>query len=599
MGFVRVVNMIPVTQSGETNQDSEPSLAVNPARPTDMVATAFTPDPGGGGFAPIYISTDRGETWDFRKVIPGGPGTADISVGFATTGGVLYAAVLNGQSLFGAGVARLQILRTPTFAGTTPMTVLVDRTQEDQPWVVAGSVVVNGRSVDRVYVGSKDTQPRPIISGIAAIDVSQDAATAPAPAGFRETPLGLRRGPFSMPPTRIALHPDGTVYVAFIHVTRAFGDGNDMDFEVIVRRDDNWGGGADAFSDLIRPFQKTPGVLVSTGFSRFSDLVGQERVGADLAIAVDPNDSSTVYVAWCNRAGGQSGTDWRLNVARSDDRGMQWTPLRDVAPVAKNPALAINSDGQVGLAYQELTGGQWVTRLEVTANSWQTPAEIKVLHQAPSTSPKQAGLPYLGDYMRMVAIGKDFYGVFSGSNAPDPANFPSGVRYQRRADFAARILLNTDGITPVATSIDPFFFHWSRSRVKPFGESKPGLTKAEADTPPKSIKTETKEIIETKPGISKAEADTPPKSVKAETKEIGESKPGASKAELDLPPKGVFEHGPRDTGSGDPDPFSALLLKLERRLDRVEQQVVQGRPFIRRDERPDVGTGGGSNQEDE
>ena len=41
--MIRVVNMIPNALSGETNQDSEPSLAVNPARPTDMVATAFTP----------------------------------------------------------------------------------------------------------------------------------------------------------------------------------------------------------------------------------------------------------------------------------------------------------------------------------------------------------------------------------------------------------------------------------------------------------------------------------------------------------------------------------------------------------------------------
>ena len=34
------------------------------------------------------------------------------------------------------------------------MTVLVDRASEDQPWVVAGSVVVSGASQDRVYVGN-------------------------------------------------------------------------------------------------------------------------------------------------------------------------------------------------------------------------------------------------------------------------------------------------------------------------------------------------------------------------------------------------------------------------------------------------------------
>ena len=74
----------------------------------------------------------------------------------------------------------------------------------------------------------------------------------------------------------------------------------------------------------------------------------------------------------------------------------------------------------------------------------------------------ERGVPYIGDYIRLLAVGNDFYGVFSGNNTPDLANFPNGVNYQRFADFANRLLLNTDGKTPVATSIDPFFFHWSR-----------------------------------------------------------------------------------------------------------------------------------------
>ena len=70
MGFVRAVNMIPSSLSGEFNQDSEPNLAVNPERPTDMVATAFTPSPMGGNLAPIYVSTDGGLTWSLRNVSP-------------------------------------------------------------------------------------------------------------------------------------------------------------------------------------------------------------------------------------------------------------------------------------------------------------------------------------------------------------------------------------------------------------------------------------------------------------------------------------------------------------------------------------------------
>ena len=45
---VHVVNMIPKSMSGETNQDSEPQLTINPENHRMMVGTAFTPDPGGG-----------------------------------------------------------------------------------------------------------------------------------------------------------------------------------------------------------------------------------------------------------------------------------------------------------------------------------------------------------------------------------------------------------------------------------------------------------------------------------------------------------------------------------------------------------------------
>src|SRR5215469_2415282 len=183
---LHIVNMIPASLSGESHQDSEPNLAVNPENTNDMVATAFTPAPMGGPNAPIYVSTDGGNTWSLRTVVPGNDtlvGTHDITVGFATTGGVLYAGTLNGST------SNMQILRTASFASGTPMTVLVDRTSEDQPWVVASSVVVSGVSRDRVFVGNEDgNQPG---GRTATVDVSQDAATAPAPAGF--SPIQLER----------------------------------------------------------------------------------------------------------------------------------------------------------------------------------------------------------------------------------------------------------------------------------------------------------------------------------------------------------------------------------------------------------------------
>src|SRR5258705_361868 len=82
-----IVNMIPKALSFETNQDSEPTIAVNPANPLQIAASAFTPDPGGGNLAPIYVSTDGGNTWVLNSIVPSdaasGSATADITVAFS------------------------------------------------------------------------------------------------------------------------------------------------------------------------------------------------------------------------------------------------------------------------------------------------------------------------------------------------------------------------------------------------------------------------------------------------------------------------------------------------------------------------------------
>ena len=67
---------------------------------------------------------------------------------------------------------------------------------------------------------------------------------------------------------------------------------------------------------------------------------------------------------------------------------------------------------------------------------------------------------------RLLAVDRDFYGVFCGNNTPDLANFPNGVSYQRNADFAAQTLLDLDTTTPVAVSVDPFFFQWSEDQAQ-------------------------------------------------------------------------------------------------------------------------------------
>lgn len=152
-----------------------------------------------------------------------------------------------------------------------------------------------------------------------------------------------------------------------------------------------------------------------------------------------------------------------IHVQRSADRGATWSGDLLTLTNGKNPALAINSEGTVGLLFQLLesdgTGGtRWVTHLQLTRTDWALAPTARVLHTAPSGTPARTFLPYLGDYVRLLAVGSNFYGVFCGSNQPDPANFPNGVTYQRNANFGTGQLLASDNATPVAVSIDPFFF---------------------------------------------------------------------------------------------------------------------------------------------
>ena len=77
---IKVVDLIPASLSGETNQDSEPFLAIQTANPQVMVASAFTPNPFSNiGNAPVYVSQDGGKSWVLNAITPVQRMTCDIT----------------------------------------------------------------------------------------------------------------------------------------------------------------------------------------------------------------------------------------------------------------------------------------------------------------------------------------------------------------------------------------------------------------------------------------------------------------------------------------------------------------------------------------
>ena len=344
-GFL-LVNMIPKSLSGETNQDSEPHLTVNPANAAQIVGSAFSPNPGGGSKAPVYISLDGGNTWRLNAIVPSVAGstigTGDITTCFNRTGTTLYGGILS------ASDGRMLFLRTTSPFGPTAMSVLKSRPDADQPFTHA-TTVPSGLDAgkDRVYIGNNDFAA--INGRTETVDTSFNAGVA-APA-FTAVRIEKRStvgqdGPQSRP----VAHADGTVYAAFYRWRSPTGSfpGNTLvitSADVVVVRDDKGGAAIQrVWWSRRRPRATHIGKRVVQGVSfpfmrNGTPATGQQRIGGTISIAVDPNNSSTVYLAWGDA---QPGSFLTIHVRRSTDRGLTWSPSDLLTiPNATNAALAI------------------------------------------------------------------------------------------------------------------------------------------------------------------------------------------------------------------------------------------------------------------
>jgi hypothetical protein len=465
---VTVVDLIPKTMSSESGDDSEPNLAIDPATPSHMAASAFTSDPNNAAMAPIYISTDGGLTWTLKPVLPASAGLClnafcDITLRFAGTSGRLYLSTLTSDinkhvtynlnrfdNIFSGPAAPVLV---HTLDGKDPNT-------PDQPYIQATTVLGgDGVSQDRVFVGLNDARtvsaPR-----TATVDVNLNAGATPPAAS---APTQVEAVMPSTPPgrdgssVRTAVHPQGIIYAAF-YSPLSLSSAN-----VVVVRDNHWGAGSPPFNDL--KTGSTPGVAVvsMTPYTANETLLGGQKVGrSQISIAVDPNKSSSVWLAWGDANGPAAIT---LHLRHSTDSGASWgsADLRTVNG-ATNPAVAVTSTGEVGFLYQQFkpvsgTNGFFLTQVELSSDGFTTAPTTLALSMARNDEVLNAK-NQIGDYEHMMAVGKDFFGVFSADNAPDKSNFPdvSTLIFQREHD-AHTLYEDATHTFPVLSSVDPFLFH--------------------------------------------------------------------------------------------------------------------------------------------
>lgn len=457
---VQVVDMIPNSMSDEQNRDSEPYIAVNPANPKVIAATAFlvTPiSPSCNG--PLLVSTDGGTTWTTQNVIPsacGGLNTFDVTIRFNTAGTAFYAGLLRDSTV------QLEIQRTTDMTLTTALAAVNTPRGTDQPYIFARTVTGwFDPGKDRVWVGNNEGAASP---ASATVDQSIDAGIAtPAFTQNRidaDTPVG--RDNYQV---RIAAHPDGHVYAAFYRRKGSITGGYNAD--VVVVRDDNWGKTATPFRNLVDTATTVAGqnVVAATPVSDTfgsSAALGNEWWGGDLYLTVDPNNSARVYISYSDSLTGAART---THLRRSTDFGQAWSPDLLTVASAKNAAIAVNSHGTIAYLYQLLSGTspnlRWQTHLRHSTDDGATWNDVTLADFPAQGTGSPAGSRIIGDYLNMVAVGKNFYGVFSSYNNLSSATFPLGVTFQRNKTpdgDPSPHLLGVDGVTTVSPSIDPFFF---------------------------------------------------------------------------------------------------------------------------------------------
>src|SRR5262245_1884251 len=430
----RVVDIIPQSESGETGQNSEPSIALNPANPMQLFAGSFdrllpTPDTNGQvNQTPFFLSADAGTTWSLFGVLP----TNDKSIAWKADGSAVLVASLvpppppleppptEEPEVLGSVDTDLADLTAPPLRAISEY---VGSNQNDQPWIRTGPS-------NHVYIAYNDAANTGtgFANGKGDGDTANVLISTDGGANYRSVPVDkvgttLADGPA----VRLAVNGN-TVYAAFLRWTSEVDrDDQGVRFNsqlVVVRSDD---GGEDDF-EALGPGGN--GVVVATPIDANSNnkddiqnsplSLGQERVGSNVAIAVDPNNAEHVLVVYDNAPGATRG-QLQLVVSESTDGGDTWSEKFSTSSTTRSaqPGVAILANGAIGLLYNNYdpaTDKLSQHLLTTTDDFATTPRDITLATESNSIFDRIFS-PYLGDFFDLTGIGNTFYGIFSASNA--------------------------------------------------------------------------------------------------------------------------------------------------------------------------------------
>jgi hypothetical protein len=350
---INVIDIIPATQSSETGQNAEPSLAVDPRNPNNMIAGTFSSTPTNylgyyANVSPYWKSTDGGNTWASFGNLP----TVDKSIAWRQDGASALTATLNFTSTCNPGACLTQI---QTYSGTTAgsnfgssINTFNPRQSLDQPWIRTGPSGQTYVAFNNLAYFNPNGPGK-----TASVMVSSNNGSTYASPVILDT-VGAAGGQ-DAPSVRTAIN-GSTVYAVFtrwgqynsiIYPYEATYTGSQV---VVVKSTDS---GA-SFSAGVTA-ANTTGWFANAANTPYT--LGQERTSSDVAIAVDPGNANRVVVAYGNAP---TAGQLQLHVIESTDGGATWTNKFTTSSSVRSglPAVSILAKRLNRLALSQLRSEQ-------------------------------------------------------------------------------------------------------------------------------------------------------------------------------------------------------------------------------------------------
>jgi hypothetical protein len=419
-----VNNTDPTLTETDTFNDGETSIAVNPADPSRIVITAFSET--WGETAPLWLSTNGGNTWTKKFTInapPGAPGAelvgcpCDQTVDYGRGGrlsGTFLAEADNGESnVYSSTTLRPTIPAfnwfedPPGTAQTTNNNVPSSFGFVDQPWLLVNRDPIAPLR-DIVYVAYDDFSGSEVALRVAV------AAGTKSPDFTLDNLTGISVGAVN-PGLRLAVDKStGAVYSLYQFNL----PGPKNIFYVLNRSTDGgqtWSLNGDSLGVVVANANSTQ---PTPKFCTVNALLGGVLHGA-----VDPTSGDIFYVYGSRDP--DTGNN-RLALRQISDDGAGGVMIGDEIFVtgqvqAAIPSVAIAKDGTIGVFYYTCDGFSggfpvFTAHLSLSRDLGQTFTDIGLLtFLSPAADNGDRRQRVLGDYMQMKALGNTFYGAFTGN----------------------------------------------------------------------------------------------------------------------------------------------------------------------------------------